>query len=100
VKVELRRVIHADHPSLPGHFPGRPIVPGVVILDEVFNAVVESQGDCRLHGVPIVKFLGPLRPDEPFTVSLSKTDESTVEFACYLDERVFAQGRFQVGQSI
>ena len=35
---ETRCVIAADHPSLAGHFPGNPIVPGVVILEEVVRA--------------------------------------------------------------
>jgi 3-hydroxyacyl-[acyl-carrier-protein] dehydratase len=32
----------ADHPSLAGHFPGRPIVPGVVLLDLVFEAIADA----------------------------------------------------------
>ena len=36
---EVDRTIPSDHPSLPGHFPDRPIVPGVVILDEVVAAL-------------------------------------------------------------
>ena len=27
--------VAADHPALPGHFPGRPIIPGVVLLQIV-----------------------------------------------------------------
>ena len=27
-----------EHPSLPGHFPGSPVVPGVVVLDQVLKA--------------------------------------------------------------
>jgi len=37
-------VITADHPSLPGHFPGTPVVPGVVVLDHVLQATQRWQG--------------------------------------------------------
>lgn len=67
-----RFVIPADHPSLPGHFPGRPLVPGVVVLDCVLGAL---QAACpSLAGatlrLPQVKFLQPLLPGEPATVEL------------------------------
>jgi 3-hydroxymyristoyl/3-hydroxydecanoyl-(acyl carrier protein) dehydratase len=35
-------VVPADHPSLAGHFPGRPIVPGVVLLDLVYEALAAA----------------------------------------------------------
>ena len=35
----MQFIISADHPSLPGHFPGHPIVPGVVLLDRVLEAI-------------------------------------------------------------
>ena len=34
----------ADHPRLPGHFPGQPIVPGVVVLDHVLAAIESRHG--------------------------------------------------------
>jgi 3-hydroxyacyl-[acyl-carrier-protein] dehydratase len=30
--------VEPAHPALPGHFPGHPIVPGVLLLDHVLNA--------------------------------------------------------------
>jgi len=55
--------IPAAHPALPGHFPGQPIVPGVVLLDRI-TAALERDGDARLSHIAAVKFLAPLRPDE------------------------------------
>ncbi|MES9903042.1 MAG: hypothetical protein ABW168_10200 [Sedimenticola sp.] len=35
--------IPATHPSLAGHFPGNPIIPGVVILDHLLS-ILNSKG--------------------------------------------------------
>ena len=95
---EVLRLIHADHPSLPGHFPGAPLVPGVIILDEVVAAFDEWRRDSQLSGVRSVKFLAPLNPEQPFTISLSATrkDASEVSFCCRVDERVIVEGRLAV----
>ena len=55
--------IPAAHPSLPGHFPGEPVVPGVVLLDRI-AAAIERESHARLARIATVKFLAPLRPDE------------------------------------
>lgn len=55
--------IAATHPSLPGHFPGRPIVPGVVLLDRI-AAALERAGGKRLARIDAVKFLAPLAPEQ------------------------------------
>lgn len=95
---EVFRQIHADHPSLPGHFPGAPLVPGVVILDEVAAAIDEWRHDSQLSGVRSVKFLAPLKPEQPFTISLFATnkDADEVSFCCRAEERVIVEGRLAV----
>ena len=55
--------IAATHPSLPGHFPGRPVVPGVVLLDRIV-AAIERGGGGRLARIGRVKFLAPLLPEQ------------------------------------
>ena len=95
---EVLRLIHADHPSLPGHFPGTPLVPGVVILDEVVAALAEWRQNSHLSGIRSVKFLAPLKPEQPFTISLSATSENAAEvsFCCRAEERVIVEGRLAV----
>jgi 3-hydroxymyristoyl/3-hydroxydecanoyl-(acyl carrier protein) dehydratase len=95
---EIHRVIPDDHPSLPGHFPGAPIVPGVVILDETLAALMKWRKNCRVTAIPTVKFLAPLRPEQPFTISLAENQnaQGEVNFICRAQDRVIAEGRFQV----
>lgn len=62
--------IPTDHPSLPGHFPGRPIVPGVVVLDRVLDAIAAVHGPIGLVRLPQVKFLQSLLPGQTAQVVL------------------------------
>lgn len=63
-------VIPHDHPSLPGHFPGRPLVPGVVLLDRVVAAIEAAYGPLGPVRLPQVKFMQPLLPGETARVEL------------------------------
>jgi 3-hydroxyacyl-[acyl-carrier-protein] dehydratase len=96
---EVRCSISSDHPSLPGHFPGQPIVPGVVILDEVSAALSEWRPDSRLTGLRAVKFLVPLEPEQPFTISLRPCEDAPdeIDFRCRIEDRVIVEGRLRVG---
>ena len=95
---EVHCTIGAEHPSLPGHFPDVPVVPGVVILDEVLTALAEWRGDCQLAVIRAVKFLVPLKPEQPFTVCFSADThtESEVDFCCRVEDRVITEGRLQL----
>ncbi|NJO67536.1 MAG: hypothetical protein HC826_00745, partial [Rhodospirillales bacterium] len=72
------RQIAADHPAIAGHFPGNPLVPGVLIVEEVVETVLAAYGPAKLIAVRAVKFLAPLRPGEPFQVSLSAAGEVAI----------------------
>ena len=63
-----------DHPSLPGHFPGRPLVPGVVVLDRVIDAIERQAGPLDRLRLPQVKFLQPLLPGEQASVEIEPLD--------------------------
>jgi 3-hydroxyacyl-[acyl-carrier-protein] dehydratase len=95
---EVSRVVGVDHPSLPGHFPGAPLVPGVVILDEVLEALTEWRENSQLTGVRTVKFLAPLKPEQPFTISFSAKTKIAAEvyFCCRAEDRVIVEGRLEV----
>jgi 3-hydroxyacyl-[acyl-carrier-protein] dehydratase len=96
--LEVRRAITADHPSLPGHFPDAPLVPGVLILDEVLAALRDWRKDCQLTAIRTVKFLQPLKPGQPFTICLStSSDDATgVNFCCRMKGRVMVEGQLEI----
>lgn len=65
-------VVDPSHPSLPGHFPGAPVVPGVVVLEHVFAAIESVHGPIGASRLPQVKFVQPLLSGEHAEVELAE----------------------------
>lgn len=84
-----------SHPSLAGHFPGNPVVPGVVILDAV-RQCLQQQIDTVVKGVSHTKFIDILLPGQLMTVLL-EPGEGKAGFRCQRGEQVIAQGEFRIG---
>jgi len=83
--------IGAGHPALPGHFPGAPLVPGVVLLEQVALALRAWRGQ-RLGRVLEAKFAAPLLPEETATLRLTAADGARARFEIRRDGILLARG--------
>ena len=77
------------HPSLPGHFPGRPIAPGVLLIDEASALILAGRPGELLAGLPEARFLRPVHPGDE--VSVSYADDGG--FACAVRGETVLRGR-------
>jgi 3-hydroxymyristoyl/3-hydroxydecanoyl-(acyl carrier protein) dehydratase len=82
--------VAADHPALPGHFPGRPIVPGVMLLEQVAHALRAWRGQ-RVLRVVEAKFVAPLLPQQTAEIELSEANGRT-RFVVRHGDTVLARG--------
>lgn len=90
-----------DHPCLPGHFPGEPIVPGVLLLD-LSRAVLQRARPQLgvLCEVKTVKFMHPVRPGEAVRVTFSAAGAPGAwRFSCATAAGVVAQGQMLFGSA-
>jgi 3-hydroxymyristoyl/3-hydroxydecanoyl-(acyl carrier protein) dehydratase len=85
--------IAAEHPALAGHFPGTPIVPGVVLLDETLRAVERhySSGAIRWR-IGAAKFISPVHPGEPLTLAHERLDNGSLRFTVSRARQPVAHG--------
>lgn len=92
-------VIPPDHPSLSGHFPGHALVPGVVVLDRVLDAIQQLQPDLELARLrlPQVKFLQPLLPGQPARVELTRLGSGGWRFQVVREDTVLVRGDLMAG---
>jgi 3-hydroxymyristoyl/3-hydroxydecanoyl-(acyl carrier protein) dehydratase len=70
------------HPAIAGHFPGDPVVPAVVTLDHVGEALREWPGTPSMTSLLRTKFTAVLRPNEKFRVVLRSDDGKRFIFSC------------------
>lgn len=91
--VETVLAIARDHPAYAGHFAGRPILPGVVILAEVL-AVIEAatQLPPERWEIANAKFLEPVIPGAPLTLVHEATASGSVRFEVRSADAVVASG--------
>lgn len=95
--VHLSLQIPREHPSYAGHFPGQPIVPGVLLLDLVLQAA-EGLADWpgRPDGplaIPVCKFVQAVSPGATLDLTLSAGGSAgTLNFRLQQDGQLVANG--------
>jgi 3-hydroxymyristoyl/3-hydroxydecanoyl-(acyl carrier protein) dehydratase len=76
-----RFVFPASHPALPGHFPGRPVVPGVLLLDAVLRAAA-TKGE-PLRRILRAKFSAPVEPGAEVEIHFDNRTNGRTAFTCH-----------------
>jgi 3-hydroxymyristoyl/3-hydroxydecanoyl-(acyl carrier protein) dehydratase len=85
--------IPPDHPAFAGHFPGHPILPGVVLLDAALHRLeIEGEIDLANCCVRSVKFLGTVGPGDRLHGEYVVLAPGSIRFTLSVRERVVLTG--------
>jgi 3-hydroxyacyl-[acyl-carrier-protein] dehydratase len=85
--------IAADHPSFAGHFPGFPVLPGAVLLDETLRAIESARGiDLAAWQISSAKFLDGVRPGDSLVLEHDAPAAGSIRFAIHAGNRRVVSG--------
>lgn len=84
--------IPPEHPSLPGHFPGRPVAPGVLLLEQAFGAMLAGRS-ARVASLDSVRFAAPVLPGQTVEVDWEEREPRQLSFTCRVDGLTVLHGR-------
>jgi len=89
----------ADHPTAAGHFPGNPIIPGAVLLDEVVCALQAETG-FSASVIRAAKFLAPVLPGDVLRLIWQEMTPAIVKFECWRDATIVASGTAERSETL
>lgn len=95
----LELSIAADHPAYAGHFPGQPILPGVVLLDAALHALATVEGGAARGQIRSAKFLSPVLPGESLILHYSAAPAGGFRFDIRCQTRGVASGVVEFARS-
>lgn len=94
----IRWTVPADHPAFAGHFPGTPILPGVLLLDAVLHAIGAATGMAlEACAISSVKFLSPAGPGDELEIRHSVSASGSIRFEVVAGTRKVASGSIAAG---
>ena len=91
--VETPLRVPRDHPAFEGHFPGHPILPGVVLLAQVLATIEATTGRQPMEWtLSSAKFLEPVAPGTPLTLAHDAQASGATRFEIRSPGGVVASG--------
>lgn len=85
--------IAADHPAFAGHFPGQPVVPAVVLLDETLQALATQRALQGRWQIVSAKFHSMVLPGETVLLTHQQQSPGHFSFALHVQQRLIARGQ-------
>lgn len=90
----IEKIFPGDHPALPGHFPGNPIIPGAVLLSEAAEAIARDlaapPGSIQVRSA---KFLRPVRPGDRVLIRFDRDERGGIRFSCDVEGKPVLAGQ-------
>jgi 3-hydroxyacyl-[acyl-carrier-protein] dehydratase len=94
-----------NEPFFPGHFPGKPIMPAVLIIEALaqtggilaFKSFPQAKGDVRFIGIDNARFRKPVIPGDQLRLVLDvvkhRREIWVFEAQAYVDDKKVAEAR-------
>lgn len=83
--------IPAGHPALAGHFPDAPVLPGVILLDEMVRVVESEEGGGHWR-IGTAKFVRPVHAGDTLTLGHERLPNGSIRFSVHCAGEPVAHG--------